>query len=69
MNSSSGTPGKKKIYAELALRLTANQLFNLLLRRTTRFGALCLRSGLLAGGPLQLLPFQLVFNIGGICHV
>jgi hypothetical protein len=56
---------------ELLLPLgdAAGQLLDLLLVRTTRFGPLRLRSGLLAGGALQFLSFLLVFNLGGICHL
>jgi len=53
----------------LPLRDAARQFLDLLLVRTTRFGPLRLRSGLLAGGALQFLPFLRVFNLGGICHL
>ena len=53
----------------LPLRHAAGELFDLLLLLPARSGALGLRSGFLAGGALQLLAFQLVFNLGGVCHV
>jgi cell division protein FtsW (lipid II flippase) len=34
-----------------------------------RSGSWGLGSGLLTGGALQFLPFQLVFNLGGVCHL
>ena len=52
----------------LALGLSASQLFNLLLLLAARAGAGSLGGSLLAGGALQLLTFQLVFDFGGVCH-
>ena len=66
--SQENTPARVRLTQRLALRLAACQLLDPLLVRTTRGGALGLRSGLLAGCALQLLPFDFVFNLGGIGH-
>lgn len=52
----------------LALRLAANQLLDLLLIASARSRPLRFRGSLLARGALYFLPFQLVFNLGGVRH-
>ena len=52
----------------LALRLAAREFLDLLLVRSAGRRPLGLGSGLLAGGPLDFLPFQFVFNFGGVGH-
>ena len=53
----------------LALGHAASEFLQLFLVFAARAGALCFGSGLLAGGSFHFLAFQLVFNLGGICHV
>jgi len=53
----------------LPLGYAARELLDLLLGRAARLSPLCLGGGLFAGGALQRLPFLLVFNLGGICHL
>ena len=68
----SGKPALNRLLlrtGQLALRHTARQLLDLLLLRSARLGLLRLRCSFLARCPLQLLPFQLVFDLGGIRHV
>ena len=65
-----GQPGTLFLHEDrLPLRNAARELFDLLLRRATRFGPLRLGSGLLAGGALQFLPFLHIFNLGSVCHL
>ena len=52
----------------LPLRLTARQLLDLLFLLAARTCPFGLGGSGLTGCPLDFLPFQLVFDLGGICH-
>jgi hypothetical protein len=66
-----GLPGTPidSVSGRLPLRDSARHLLDFLLVRSARLSPLGLGGGLLAGGSFQLLAFQPVFNLGGICHV
>jgi hypothetical protein len=73
----SGAPGSARVAGrlgtpdaagELALRLSAYHLFDLLLLRAARLSPLGLGSSLLAGGALYLLAFFPIFNLGCVCQ-
>jgi hypothetical protein len=53
----------------LSLGLASCQLLYLLFLFSAGSGPWRLGSGLLARRAFQFLPFQLVFNFGGVCHV
>ena len=53
----------------LPLGNAARCLLELLLVFAASSGALRFGRSLLAGDPLYFLAFQLIFNLGGICHL
>jgi len=53
----------------LPLGNAAGSLLQLLFVLATSSGALRFGRSLLAGDPLYFLAFQLIFNLGGICHL
>jgi hypothetical protein len=53
----------------LALGLAASRFFQLFLVGAAGRGALGFWGGLLAGGALDLLAFQFIFDFGGVSHV